>query len=495
MELSEIKYVGAYLRKSRGDEETALEKHAKELSDLAARHGWRVEWYKEIGTSDSIDARPEMVRLLRDVEEGLLDAVLVVELDRLSRGELADQARWRGAFEASHTLIITPTHMYNLTDDSQALMADIEGLFARHEYRMITKRLRQGKRTGAKLGRWTNGPAPLPYRYDAATKQLVVAPEQVDTYLLMKERALADIPVYKIAVELNQRGLLTVKGKYWEGSSVYRVLISEVHLGMIVQGKTTGSGHRDRGKFKPVKRRPREEWIVAQGTHPPLKTPEEHARIMELMERRRLMPKMSRRGTYVLSGLVRCGQCGNTHQFMTDPKGSVKVKKCQHTDPMGKACGNRGVMETAIFDALNRFLSKYEADLLQGGDETETSRKALEAELKGRRQSLHKLENSTERIRELFIDGDLSKQDYQKRMEKHDSDLRKVRDDAGRIQQVLASMGRTHEERRRRTAELRANLGRDEVPPAEQNRLLRQVIDRIVYTRPGEKYTVEVIPL
>lgn len=82
-----------YLRKSRMEEgmetEEILAKHRKALADFSARNNIHIiETYYEVVSGESLYARPEM---LRDVENGDYDAVLCMDLDRLSRGRMRDQ--------------------------------------------------------------------------------------------------------------------------------------------------------------------------------------------------------------------------------------------------------------------------------------------------------------------------------------------------------------------------------------------------------------------
>ena len=88
-----------YLRKSRKDEqhldepiEVTLARHHDTLNRLAKAKSLNVvKVYKEVQTGDSIAVRPMMLELLADIEEGLVDAVLVMDIDRLGRGDLQDQ--------------------------------------------------------------------------------------------------------------------------------------------------------------------------------------------------------------------------------------------------------------------------------------------------------------------------------------------------------------------------------------------------------------------
>ena len=108
----------AYIRKSRLEEgmdtQEVLSKHQKALVEYAAAHQIHlIEIYPEVVSGESLYARPQMLRLLQDVEEGRYDAVLCMDLDRLSRGRMKDQGIILDTFRESDTLIITPEKVYD----------------------------------------------------------------------------------------------------------------------------------------------------------------------------------------------------------------------------------------------------------------------------------------------------------------------------------------------------------------------------------------------
>ncbi len=88
-----------YLRKSRTDAEAeargegeTLARHEKALLELAKRLHLNVtEIYREIVSGDTIAARPVMQQLLSAVEQGVWEGVLVMEVERLARGDTIDQ--------------------------------------------------------------------------------------------------------------------------------------------------------------------------------------------------------------------------------------------------------------------------------------------------------------------------------------------------------------------------------------------------------------------
>ena len=160
-----------YLRKSRMEEgmdtEEVLAKHRKALAEYAKAHDIHIiETYYEVVSGESLYARPEMLRLLQDVEDGRYDAVLVMDLDRLSRGRMKDQGIILDAFRDSDTLIITPEHTYNLSDDLDDEMAEFKTFLSRREYKIINKRLRRGLKQTIQDGCYV---ANAPYGYRKVT--------------------------------------------------------------------------------------------------------------------------------------------------------------------------------------------------------------------------------------------------------------------------------------------------------------------------------------
>ena len=154
----------------------------------------------------------------------------MVDYDRLSRGDKEDRARIEKILKRSNTVIVTPTRLYDLNDEDQELLTDIEGVFARYEYRMIKKRFQRGKKIGARLGHWTNGPAPFPYVYNTAVHSLQVDPAKLETYRFIKEQIVSGETCSAVCAKLNRRGVPSPKGSRWSDSVLYRLIINEVHL-------------------------------------------------------------------------------------------------------------------------------------------------------------------------------------------------------------------------------------------------------------------------
>ncbi len=491
----QIHEIAIYLRKSRDEsngEEDILAKHEKELTDLAKKNGWRYVIYKEIGSSDSIDYRLEMVKLLKDVENDMYDAVLVADYDRLGRGDMEDQGKIKRIFRQSKTLIMTPIKVYNLANDDEELMTDVEGLFARYEYKMIKKRLQRGKKLGAKLGYWTNGKPPLPYIYNKNTKMIEVDEEKLKVYNLIKQMFFEGKPCYAICWEINKMGIPSPGGKLWSENAVHRILTSEVHLGRVIYGKTTGSGHKNR-KVDPLSTKSRDEWIITEAQHTILKTQEEHAEILELLAKRKKVPNKARRGVFPLSGLIFCGKCGYSLRCLTKDDQSVYVKTCQHADPYGNRCDNRGINIEQIYFAIDESLKNYEDKIRGESYITDKEQSGLQIMAEIKEKELEDLTKGINRIQELYIEMEITKQQYKERKERQEELIRRTKEELNQVKENIGFYtGLSNDERLKRIEELKNTWHSLDISNEEKNRLAKQIIEKVSYVRIQEDAEIKV---
>ena len=115
-----------YLRKSRTDDPTmtveeVLEKHESILDEWAEKNlDEKVpekNKYREVVSGETIDDRPEIKKILKLVESPRYKAILIVEVQRLSRGDLEDAGRLIKLLRYSNTIVITPQKTYDLRDE------------------------------------------------------------------------------------------------------------------------------------------------------------------------------------------------------------------------------------------------------------------------------------------------------------------------------------------------------------------------------------------
>ena len=240
----------AYLRKSRRDVELeslgqgeTLARHEKQLAALADRLGIAISHtYREIVSGDTIAERPQIQRLLSDVGAGRWDGVLVMDVDRLGRGDSIDQGIIMQSLMYAGALVITPDKIYDPTSDADAEFFEIKLFFSRREYNMIKKRMQRGRLASAMDGCYM-GSRPV-YGYErvklAGRKgwTLKIVPEKAEIvravfswYADGIEGREAGAAV--IADRRNGMGLRTDLGNRFEPSYIRHMLQNPAYVGKI----------------------------------------------------------------------------------------------------------------------------------------------------------------------------------------------------------------------------------------------------------------------
>ena len=246
-----IKRVGLYVRKSRADIEQerkakergedydTLRRHRNELLRLARKNNYTiVEIYEEIVSADTIKDRPQMQRLLKDVEEFKFDAVLVVDYDRLGRGDKTDQGIIETAFAETDTLIVTPYEIIDLNTEEGQFKADTKGFISRMEYRQIKKRLKEGKKRSALEGKDISNKQPFGYSKDRDTKKLV--PNDYAQYVKLAFELYDEIGTLNgVIQEFERVGVPTLNNAKWQPITLRRMLRNKKYIGIMFYGKET----------------------------------------------------------------------------------------------------------------------------------------------------------------------------------------------------------------------------------------------------------------
>ena len=166
------KEVAMYLRKSRFDDESetqeqVLERHEKLLTDYCKRNNLIIKKiYREVVSGENIENRPQVQQLLEEVADGLYDGVVVVEIERLSRGHPIDQFEILETFKGAKAKIYTLQKVYDFSSDNDIDEEYFEfGLFmSRREYKTIKRRLVRGNRQAQQEGYYVGGI--LPFGFD-----------------------------------------------------------------------------------------------------------------------------------------------------------------------------------------------------------------------------------------------------------------------------------------------------------------------------------------
>lgn len=270
-----------YLRKSRADLEAeergegeTLARHEKMLIELARRYGFSIgKIYREIVSGESIEARPVVQKLLRDVESGRWKGVLVVEVERLARGDTMDQGRVAKSFKFSNTKIITPIKIYDPNDEFDEEYFEFGLFMSRREYKTINRRLQRGRLSSVKEGKYVGSVAPFGYDRVKLVKDkgytLAKNDEAPVVEKMFQLYAYNEIAINEVVRQLNIAGYKPRKAKEWTISAVKDILSNPIYIGKIRWDSRKTVKEYKNGKI--VNTRPRNEnYTLCDGLHEPI---------------------------------------------------------------------------------------------------------------------------------------------------------------------------------------------------------------------------------
>lgn len=355
-----------YLRKSRADEEAeklgdmeTLSRHKSTLLQIAKNKNLNILNIKEeIVSGESINHRPKMLELLNEVQKGLYDAVLVMDIDRLGRGNMQDQGLILDTFKSSKTKIITPRKVYDLNDEFDEEYSEFEAFMARKELKLITRRMQRGRIKSVEEGNYIGTHAPFGYDIfvDKRTRTLTPNKDAHIVKLIFDLYINQNLGAKKIADHINALGSRTSTGKLWYDSAVLNIIKNKVYCGYIQWKKKEEKKSKDPNKKTDVRTRPREEWIESKGKHEAIISEDTWNKAQLILKRKYHVPYHLNGVTNPLAGLVRCKVCGASMIYRPYTIGAAHIR-CYNN------CGNKSsrfdYVEKALLDGLSNLLEEY----------------------------------------------------------------------------------------------------------------------------------------
>ena len=473
------KTAAAYLRKSRMEEgmetDEVLHRHREWLKECAQRHGLDiVDYYPEVVSGESLYARPQMLKMLEAVETGQYDAVLCMDLDRLSRGRMKDQGIILDAFRESGTLIVTPDKVYDLADEMDDEMAEFKTFMSRREYKIINKRLRRGLQRSIRDGCYV---ANAPYGYKKITVDrrptLEIFEPEARFVRMIFDLYLQGYGCVSIAGQINAMGARPHRSPQFGRGSIAKIIQNPTYIGKIVWDQKTHIKKNTKGNLKHITiYNPREKWTITDGLHPPIIDNQTFERAQEIMKGRYRPSKRDGTIKSPLAGLVQCGNCGGNMQRMTmkgEPYLLCPKKGCC-------ASAKFSLVENAVLDHLGDILKEMKIE----PPEQEADTTSLETALCALEKELSLANRQKTRLYELLELGEYDLPTFRERMAAVAGKLADLEARRSEAKQKIEDAKNFDRKERAKNIQNVLDVYRSSEPPV-QNALLHSVISSIRY--------------
>lgn len=480
-----------YLRKSRADEklaiENVLEKHESELQLLAERElGYRIPEnyiFREIVSGGTLKDRPLIQEILKMMESGIVKGVLVVDPQRLTRGDMLDQGHIINAFKYTNTLIMTPYKTYDLNDstgtDMKLLKMELDhGADYLDYYKMIQRR---GKMASVREGNFVQATPPYGYKkvhYSDGTNTLKIVEDHASVVRLIFQKYFEGKTICQVTNEINLEGYKSPTNSIWNKNSVKRILSNPVYDGKIRWGYTPIETILEDGELKTC-RREKQNYMIFEGKHDAIV---DHDIFLEVQKRLSTNKSFTDDKTIKnpLYGIMYCKRCGRkiSRLNVALEKGGYRYS-CQN-----KLCNVQSskysLVIDAVIDALKSVINDFEIIL------PETKNIDLDKKIQELRQELNTLNVKEETLFELLETKVYSTEIFTKRH----AELERKRQEIINKINSFSSMEQpeSRDEKKSRFKDALNALNDPSILPKEKNNLLKKCIDRIDYDVEGKRY-------
>lgn len=502
-----------YLRKSRKDVEVeksalargeifdTLKRHRQQLMELARRERHNVvEIFEEVVSGEYISDRPQIQRMLRELEAGVADAVLVMDLDRLGRGDMVDMGTIFRILQYSETMVITPGEVIDPTSEGAELLFGVKSILSREELKGITRRLQRGRRVSAKEGKSITKKPPYGYRRDENLK-LYPDPETAWVVQYIFRRMTEGAGRIQIGQELDRMGVKPPDKEKWCPSTITAILKNEVYLGHIIWGKVRYIKRNGRYIRKKV---PPDQWVICYNAHEPLVSEEKWLRANEEHSHRWRPPKHPTKPlSNPLAGLVRCGNCG--HSLWKMPR-QDRRDQIRCVNPACKGIQRGAVFELVeqrILEGLQKIVREFELnsrEVQQQEEENIISFK--QAQLRQLQKEMDELQKQKHNLHDFLERGIYTVDVFMERNRIVADKIKTVQDQIDQVNQEIEQEEMKERNKNEIIPKIKTVIAEyhETDDPQRKNRLLKSVLEKAVYFRKKEwkgidQFEIDLCPL
>lgn len=371
LSLIDVYKIIIYLRKSRAEGKESVEevlyRHEKILQDFAIQtFGQKIpeeNIYREVVSGETLDERVEIKKVFNRLEKEEIKVLLVVEPQRISRGDMLDCGRVVQILRYTETLCVTVTKTYDLNNKFDRELFEAQ-LSQGNKYLEYSKEIMdRGKALSIREGKYIGSTPPFGYDRKALDKGFMLIKHKIEAPIVETIFNLfvnEDLTTKEISSYLNKHQMESRSKKPWNYNMVRHILKHEVYYGSLAWGKRPVIRKLidgDLTKFRTTA----EEYMLVRGMQEPIVSKEVWDIAQEKIKGRAL-PKTTdgRELKNPLAGIVFCKRCGYSLvriKNARDSKARKKVRKYK-LDKEGlnkllrEAKANKGISLQEIADFL-----------------------------------------------------------------------------------------------------------------------------------------------
>lgn len=489
-----------YLRKSRADLEAerrgegeTLARHEKILTAVAEEQGLKIgKIYKELVSGETIQARPQMQELLREINAGKYTGVLVVAADRLSRGDLQNMGMIINALKFSNTQLITPAKIYDVANNKfDEQMLEMQLFNSKQEYRAIVGRMHEGRLLSIREGNYISGVIPLGYDLDTPDRYTRTLKPNKDAELIQRvfKMVVEDRMSFgRIAHTLTTEGIKPPRAKEWYRETIRDIVRNPVYIGKVRWKRIPLQKEMDENGKIIRRHRHNPQPLIVNGKHPSIISQDVWDEAQILTTRSTPSTHTKKELKNPLASILVCKKCGKAIKYHY--KGYT-TPRYYHKD--STVCKTSGVTVNEILELITQTLNKHIEDFsfkVNNSDKMEEASKHA-SEVESLEREIKTAQSKRNKLFDDYDDGVYTKEEFAERKIVWAERISKI----SKRLEVLRNTKPVevdYEEKVIKFSRAVESLKNPEISPQAKNDLLREVIDRIEFDATGKGKTLKI---
>ena len=321
----DIKTACLYVRYSSNNQtEQSIEGQTRVCQEFCKRHNIKiVEVYADRATSASkdIEKRVNFLKMIKDSEKDLFDAVVVYKLDRFSRSRY-DMANYKYRLKKNGVQLISATE--NITTDPEGIILEsvLEGM-AEFYSAELSQKINRGLRESAYKHNSIGGSIPLGYK--TVDKKLVIDEETAPIVREAFRMYAEGHTVAEICRTFNAKGYKTSKGTRFGKSSFSKIFRNERYIGVY--------------QFHEYR---------AEDVIPPIIDRKLFDQVQARLSAQKPSGTYKAKRVFLLSGKLFCGHCGSRMNGNSNGSGGYSYYECYGKKNKHKECTKRNLRKEFI---------------------------------------------------------------------------------------------------------------------------------------------------
>ena len=497
-----------YLRKSRADMEAeqlgegeTLARHRKILTELAARKGLYIgKIYEEIVSGDTIDARPEIQKLIQDCYAGKYKGILIVEVTRLSRGNQGDAQKIMDCLKYSNMnngiKVITPTKIYDVahSQEDEEYM-EFELFMSRREYKMIRKRMDRGRKQAVVEGNYMASARPYGYNIVKGRKTRTLTPNEYEAPIvkqMFEWAAKEDLTPWAIAKRLAAIGAKTYSGDTnWTKAFVQDCLKNPVYTGKVRWNNRMQVKTMVNNEIKVTRPRYKsDQYMLYDGKHKPYALVDEET--FKLVQKRYPSNRSKANVTLKnpLAGLLSCKHCGRS-MFLSQPSGNRRNRYTHTANTEG--CKVKSAMYQDVIAAVSHALKMYIEDFeLKIEESSDLDTNTVEMKIENLRKEMAKIKRKKAKLFDSWEDEDITDNEFVERKAIHNQNLESLQQQIDELEYTVPEK-EEYAEKLALVSDAFIALNDDIMDIENKNMFLKKIVKQIEFSREnGDEFILDI---